>query len=220
MIITDDFSKLDGEDFGYLLPEVESSLGFKFEDNELAEVSSYGQFLDVVFEKMSGTTVMDCTSQQAFYKIRRAMVKSSHLDKSFIKRDTPLVEVFGKKSRLSLVRELEGSLGFKLNATHPPMFITIALVVLQFYSFVLLFANWKLGLIFFAVSYYGLSISKEYGRTLRVKTVGELAKHLSIYNYINVRRDASSYNKMEVENILADILFLDKKRLTREAVFV
>ena len=122
-----------------------------------------------------------------------------------------------------LVKELEKHLGFKLNILRPPHCLTIAFLILLLASFVKLFFNWQIGLLWFAISIGGLWVSNKTGNELDVRTIGQVAEKMTRENYLKSRRNSKTFNKREIERVLVDLfsndLGLDKSKLKREAKF-
>ncbi len=63
---------IDGEDLSELLEKVENSFDIKFDDTELANVGTFGQLCDHIANKIQLANIDDCTTQQAFYKLRKS----------------------------------------------------------------------------------------------------------------------------------------------------
>ncbi|MBP7515089.1 MAG: hypothetical protein KA791_11100, partial [Flavobacteriales bacterium] len=67
---------VDAEDWNDVLRKVEVSYAIKFHDQELANVRRLGELLDAIGAKITGGEASDCTTQQAFYRIRVALATS------------------------------------------------------------------------------------------------------------------------------------------------
>ncbi len=62
---------LDSEDVEGLLEKIETSFQIKFVGDELKNIKTYREFVDIILEKIQLTDIKnDCTSQQFFYKFR------------------------------------------------------------------------------------------------------------------------------------------------------
>lgn len=211
----------DPDDISDLLVKVEKSFQIEFKNNELRYISTFGELCDHIANKIQLEHSNECTSQQAFYKLRDAIASTLQIDHRTISTNSALIEVMPKQNRLSLVKKLEDHLGFKLHILRPPYGISLTLSIVLVTSFVVLFFNWQVGLAGLAFSNVGLWFANKIGNELEVQTVGQVAKKITRENYLKSRRDPNTFNKIEIEKILADLfsndLGIDKSKLTREA---
>ena len=72
-LTTIELKNIDPEDVGDVLKKVEKSFGFKFGDTELKDVKTFGELCDIITYKVQGDSTNDCTTQQAFYKLKTAI---------------------------------------------------------------------------------------------------------------------------------------------------
>jgi hypothetical protein len=212
---------VDLEDFEDFLLRVEDSFCFNFVDYELAHVMTFGQFCDHVIDKIKQTNSSDCTSQQAFYKIRDAISKTLQLEKTEINPSSDLIALFSRKSRRLRIKNIENILGFKINILRPPYGVTILLTITSFLSLAWLLFNWQIGLVGFTVSIFSLWFIKRIGNELDLESVGQIAEKIVRENYFKSRRNKNTFNKNEIEKVLTDLfcyeLRLDKETLTRDS---
>jgi len=219
-----ELKNLDSEDIEDLLIKVETSFDIKFIDDELLHITTFGQLCDHIANKIQLNNSDDCTSQQAFYKLRDAISSTLHIDNKTISTDFSLSNVLPRQSRRLRIKKLEKFLGFKLNILRPPHWVIGALVVTLLTSVVGLFINWHIGLPGLVFSIAGLWFANKIGNELDLQTVGQVAEKMTRENYSKSRRNPTTFNKSEIEKVLTDWfsndLGLDKSRLTREAKFV
>ena len=210
------------EDIEDLLVKVEKSFNIKFVSNEFVGLSTFGELCDHITNKIKPGHSDNCTTQQAFYKLRNAI--SSTLNINNVKTDTLLADILPRQHRISAVRQIENKLGFKLSFLRPTHFVSGTLIIILLASIVGLFINWRVGLLGLLFSIGGLSIAKRFGKEIDIDTVGELAEKMTRENYLKSRRYSKTFNKNEIENILrewfSNDLDLDKATLTRDAKFV
>lgn len=213
--------KIDSEDLEDMLLKIEDSFDIRFETNELAHVRTYGEFCDAIIDKISLGHSEDCTTQQAFYKLREAITKSTETEKKEITPTTELAEIFPRKTRKNQIKTFEKNLGFKLSILRPPHFVTGFLVILLLASLITLFIEWQYGLIVLGLAIGGIWISNKLGNELNIKTVRELSEKMTRENYVISRRNSKTINKNELDKILenwfVDFLGVRKSDLTREA---
>jgi hypothetical protein len=221
MMADDELENVDPDDISDLLVKVEKSFDMKFESTELMHIITFGELCDHIANKIQLAHLNDCTSQQAFYKLRDAMASILQIDYKTIMTSSALLALLPKQSRRSLVKKLEVHLGFKLHILRPPYWASVTLAILLVTSCAALFFNWQIGLAGLAFSNAGLWLAKKFGNILNLQTVGQLAKKMTRESYFKSRRNPSTFNKSEIEKILIDLfsndLGIDKSKLTREA---
>ena len=223
-MIDHELKNIDPEDIEDLLVKVETSFDIKFVGDELVHITTFGQLCDHITNKIQLDNSDDCTSQQAFYKLRDAISSTLQIDNKTISTNFPLADLLPRQSRRSSTKKMEKQLGFKLNILRPPHWVTGTLAILLLASLVGLFINWQIGLLGLAVSIVGLWFANKIGNVLDLQTVGQVAEKITRENYLKSRRNSKTLNKNEIEKVLtdwfSDDLDLDKSKLTREAKFV
>jgi hypothetical protein len=211
----------DLEDIEVMLGNVESCLGFKFAKNELAHVKTFGQLCDVIYSRLPSTDRSDCTTQQAFYKLRSSIAGLHFADKKNILPATRLEVFFPRKNRRQEMKRLEDRLGFHIVALRPKRAVFIALIAFSLLSGLWVFIHWKWGLTGLALAYAGFKLASSIGKEWEVQTVGELAVAMTNVNYRQSRRDPGTINKVEINNLLikmfSENLIIEPIVLTREA---
>ena len=219
-----ELKNIDSEDIEDLLVKVETSFDIKFVGDELVHITTFGQLCDHIANKIQLDNSDDCTSQQAFYKLRDAISSILQIENKTISTDFLLAELLPRQSRRSRTRKFEKHLGFKLNILRPPHWVTGTLVISLFASLVGLFFNWQIGLLGLVFSIAGLWFANKIGNELDLQTVGHVAEKMTRESYLKSRRNPKTFNKNEIENVLTDWfsndLGIDKSKLTREAKFV
>tara|TARA_R110002073_G_scaffold94088_1_gene219100 strand:+ start:59 stop:721 length:663 start_codon:yes stop_codon:yes gene_type:complete len=216
-----ELKEIDIEDIEDLILKVENSFQIQFEQNELQNVKTYGDLCDEITKKIKLQNVDDCTSQQAFYKLRNVIIKATESEKNEINRKTELRNLFPKKNRIKKIREIENELGFELSILRPTNFVSGIISLIMLVSLIGIFFSWKLGLLGIGMSIFGFWIAQKTGNTFTLKTVENLADKMVRDNYLKSRRNTKTVNRKEIENVISDLfsdyLYLDKSKLTREA---
>jgi hypothetical protein len=197
----------DLEDMEDVLKIIEESYGLKFGDREFAHVNTYGELCDGIVNKIQLQSADDCTSQQAFYKLRDAIVAVRGVDKEGIKPDTSLESLFPIQGRRGQIKKLEQQLGFKLKVLSSKNYHFGIFFILFIGSFVEMYFNWKMGWGVLAFSILYIYAISKLGTELNVMTVGELADKMSRENYIKSRRNLATANYKEIR-LKIDELFL------------
>ena len=215
---------IDSEDAGDLLVKIEKSFDIKFGDTELMHIKTLGELCDHIVNKIQLDNSDDCTTQQAFYKLRDAITSLFSIDNKIITTDFPLNNFLPRQNRSERIRDIENYLDVRLKILRPPHWVTNTLLILLLVSIGGLFIKWQYGLLGLCISFGGLWLSNKIGNELDVQTVGQLAEKMTRENYLKSRRNPKTVNKNEIEKLLTEWfindLGLDKSKLTREAKFV
>lgn len=204
MSIKGPFKDIDPEDIEELLSQIGNAFSIKFENNDFINVKTFGELCDVVIEKIKLENSNDCTSQQAFYKLRQAISKEFDLPIKAISTKLLLVDIFPKENRRSKIRQLETHLGFGFNLLVAPHWVTFSLLFLLLSSFPMFFFSWKIALAVLCFSVFLFDLSHRLGNHLDLDTLGELTKSITKNHYMKVRRTEGTANKQEVEEIIKD----------------
>ncbi len=218
-----ELNDIELQDIDDLLLKVEESFNIKFVDDELKDTETFGQLCDQIVAKIELDNNNDCTTQQAFYKLRNAISEELKFDKKSITPNTSLESILPKNQRRKGFKKIENRIGFKLNILRPPHWVSGTLSIIFLISFIMIFIKWEIGLCGIFLSVIGIRVSSITATVLELKTVGEIAEKMTRENYLKSRKDPSSFNKAEIEKILTDwfcIEFhLDKNDLNRESKF-
>jgi hypothetical protein len=214
---------IDGEDIGDLLSKIEKSYRFRFLKTDLVDVKTFGELCDIIINKIQLQQTDDCTSQQAFYKLRVAIYNSLELTIENIHLSTELALLFPRAGRREKIKLVENMLGFSLNILRPKYWVTTALGLIFLASFFCFFFSWQIGLGLLMFSAGGVYLAHKLGKELDLATIRELVEKMSREHYLDSRRDAGTVNKNEVvkniTNLFAANLDLDHAVLTRDAAF-
>ena len=220
---TIELKNIDPEDIGDVLQKVAKSFSFQFGDSELKDVKTFGELCDITISKVEGDNCNDCTTQQAFDKVREAIAMKLNIEKSTLTVDTRLQELFPEKDRLKQIKVVESVLGFQTKVLRPKHWITTLLVLLLLAFFIVLFLYWRVGLLGLMFSIAGLFISDRLSREFDIKTLGELAEKIAREHYKQVRRNPAKINRGEITKKIKELfmkdLGLEENALTRETTF-
>lgn len=221
---TYELCNVDPNDISDVLVKVEKSFGFKFGATELKDTKTFGELCDIITRKVQGDNSNDCTTQQAFYKLRNAIADTLLINKDGITPDTDLQMLFPKNIRRQSFKTINKVLGFKTNVLRPRHSITGTLAIIFIASLIGLFAFWQAGLIGMTFSIIAMTISNKLGNELDLLTVEQFADKLSREHYLKSRRISATVNKNEVAQKIKDLfiadLGLEEHQLTRQASFV
>ena len=214
--------KIDPDDLDDVFVIIEDSFGIHFEEN-LEQIQTFGALCDYVKSKITLINSEDCTSQQSFYKLRKALGKTTTQEEKTIKPDTSLNALLPQKNRRALVKALEIELGFKIAILRLSHYITVPLFLAIIGFAVVMLFNTLLGLLGVVLCLVMLYVASKTGKVLEVKEVGQLAEKITREHYLKSRRNTRSYNEKEIEKTLIDLfhdkLNIDKSKLTRDASF-
>lgn len=207
-------------DINEVIFSIEKSFDIKFNQEELNSLTTYGEFENLALIKIKGIETNDCTSQQAFYKLRKILHEEFNIPIKNILLNTKLTDIFPEKNRISNIKKLKKLLKYEGNIlTFSGMeFIILGTVFIS--SIVLFFFNSFYGLLLFAI---GLILSEEMkANTFLFKDIRELTNNLKTENYKNSRRDPKTYNSQEIKQAIKDIfsesLIIEKSKICHDSV--
>jgi hypothetical protein len=223
-LITDnELKNIDSEDLEDFLVKVENSFDIQFVGNEIIHITTFGQLCDHIADKIQLDNTDDCTSQQAFYKLREAISSTLQLDNKTISPHFTLADLLPRKSRRSTTKKLEKHLGFKLNILRPAKWVTEILTIVLIASLFGLIFDGQIGLLGIVFSFVGLWFANKIGNELDLETVGQVAEKMARENYLKSRRNPTTFNKNEMEKVItdwfSDYFNLDKSKLSRDTIF-
>jgi hypothetical protein len=226
MTALDDIAKLndyEAEDIGDILGTLEKSFALKFDKNAFENVKTFGDMCEVIESHIDYDDVDDCTTQQAFYKIRLAISETKLVDRNFVALDTKLADIFPRQNRRTQVKLFQKHLGFKLKFLTYPDWLLLTFLFGLLMSFVTFFFDWKIalsGIAFFALA---LKIADLLGKDLEYDTLKDLTEKAAKEHYMALRRSKLTVNRKEIMpiivNAFSDGLSIDKENLTPDAKF-
>lgn len=223
MTILSDFKldNIDPEDFGDTLLKLEKSFGANFADNSFKNAKTFGDICDIIESQLNLTDKNDCTTQQAFYKIRRAIGLTQDFDERSIKPGTQLKDIFPYSNRRQNVKHFQQALGFSVDILSMKTWLAVTILIGFVTSLIALFFSWQYavsGLIFFTL--FSWTTSK-FSKELDISTVGELAEQISREHYSLARRQSGTMNRKEIVKTIQDVFiadyFIDREDLTKDA---
>lgn len=213
--------KVDPENLEDLLAQLEITLNIKFETSDFNDIHTFGQLSDLIIGKIELENYTDCTSQQAFYKLRMALAKEFMLNPNSITPNTLWSDILPRKKRYTVIAKLDSDLGIRLGVLTPPDWVIIVLLCILGASLIGIFMNWKIGLSGILLASFGFWLTDKFGNEIELKTVGEAAKKMTHEHYFKVRRNPTTVNKKEIESLIIDWFTeefgIERSNLTREA---
>ena len=223
MTTLDDYKldNIDPEDFGDTLLKLEKSFGAKFADNSFKDAKTFGDFCNIIESQINLTDKDDCTTQQAFYKVRKAIGLTQNLDERNIELQTKLSVIFPRSNRRQNVKLFQEALGFSVDILSMKTWLALTLAAGFIISLVAFFFSWQyavVGLTFFTlVTWAANKLSKE----LNVSIVRELTEKISREHYSLARRQSGTINRNEIVKTIQDVFIadhlLDREHLTKDA---
>lgn len=213
-------NNIDPEDFGDTLLKLEKSFGIKFADNSFKDAKTFGDICNIIESQINFTNKDDCTTQQAFYKVRKAIGLTQNLNERNIEPQTKLDEVFPRSNRRQNIKRFQQALGFSADILTMKTWLGWTIAVGFILSFLAFFFSWQIavvGLTFFILfTWTAMKFSKE----LNISTVGQLTEKISREHYSLARRHNGTVNKNEILKTIQDIFIadhlLDRECLTKD----
>ena len=222
---TIELKNIDSEDIDDVLRKVEKSFGFRFGDTELKDVKTFGELCDIISKKVQGDNSNDCTTQQAYYKVRSAIADTLLIDKNIIRPDTDLEQLFPRHNRREKIKELQNKLGLAIDILDIKAWLGWTIFSGIILSLVMFFSKWQFalcGLAFFIS--VGWTANKFFAKEFKIKTVAQLTEKIARENYLKARRNSATINRNEIAQKVKELfrhdLDLEDNALTREATFV
>jgi hypothetical protein len=215
-------NEVDPDDVSDTLIKLQRSLGFTFSREDLSDISTYGELCRLVHTKLQGRHVNDCSTQQAFYKVRQAIIKNYTTTIS-LTPSSRLETIFPGKGRRKAIRHLHQTLGFKLHILNPPDWLINTFVIGILSSILLLFINWRYGLCSLAISIICTRLAQHFAKNFTILTLGEMITLMVRDHYQQSRRHSGTLNRNEIDMVIkkmfTDTLYLDPAALTPDAHF-
>lgn len=210
-------SSYDSLDVDELIFAIEKTFHLKFDERDFEKVKTYGEFENLVLNKIEGTEAEDCTSQQAFYKLRKILVDEFNITFEKINPKTQLKEIFPPKDRIKKVSILKDKLKTEVKFLKPDFTLSLISVILIILSFYYFFNQFLLGLFLFMIGIFCVKIAQDFGKEFYAIDVGELSELMVKKDYKISRRNSETYNPKEVKEIIKDIfsdmLDIEKSKL-------
>jgi hypothetical protein len=94
-----ELKNIDPEDISDVLVKIEQSFGLALKTDTFNNARTFGDICDIISSMIELEHSDDCTTQQAFYKIRESIANIQFLEKNAIAPDTDLEELFPRKNR-------------------------------------------------------------------------------------------------------------------------
>jgi|OM-RGC.v1.013829356 acyl carrier protein len=215
--------RLENIDLGDLedvVIKLEDSFGIQLTGIDLLKINNFGELTDIIKEQIEFKNEESCTSQQAFYKLKKIIEKEFGIEN--LNPKSELSEIFPKRERLLRIKQIEKKLDFKLKITQPKSILLKIFGYLFITSLLLFIFNYKIAFMVFIASIIGIWTLHKFGKELSINTFGELAEKMKRENYSKVRRNKNSINKNEIEKIIIDTfsieLDIEKSELGRNAL--
>ena len=223
MTTLDDYKldNIDPEDFGDTLLKLEKSFGAKFADNSFKDAKTFGDVCNIIESQINLTDKNDCTTQQAFYKVRKAIGLTQNLDERNIELQTKLEDIFPRANRRQNVKHFQQALGFSVDILSMKTWLGWTLAAGFAVSLIAFFFSWQYavaGLTFFTLFTWTAS---KFSKELDILTVGQLTEKISREHYSLARRQSGTMNRNEIVKTIQDVFIadhvIDREHLTKDA---
>lgn len=212
---------VDGEDIGDVLTRLEKSFGIKYRKAAFEQAKTFGDICNVIESHINLEHQDACTTQQAFYKLRKAISLTLEIDERDIKLDTKLDDLFPREKRPQNIEKLQQQLALTIDILRMKQWLVWILFTGLMSSLFAFFFDWRIAVSGFAFFYWSAKIISWFAKELEVQTVGQLTKKIARDNYFAVRRRNGTVNKNELFGIIRDAfsadLYPDKSLLTKDA---
>lgn len=213
---------IDPEDFADTLLKLEKSFGIKFSDNSFKDAKTFGDICNIIQSQISFTDKDDCTGQQAFYKVRKAIGLTQNVDEKTIQLKTKLQDIFPRSNRRQKVKSFQQTLGISVNILTIKNWLCWTLLLCFLFSLIAFFFNLLIAISGLTFSIVATWTTYKFSKELRILTVAELTEKISREHYSLSRRHGGTINRNEVVKTIQDVFIadhlLDREVLTTDAI--
>lgn len=210
------FDRTDLEELYFALSNFEKNYKVKFGEEEFEKIESFEDFIERIIAKFDFAEMQDCTYQQAFYKLRKA-IKEVDPNIVEITLDTKLKDIFPLNNRKPKIADLSEKLGIRLKILTANSYEFFSLLIMVLFSIGYLFYNFFLGLFLLSLFVGMIQIALDKGNAFAMETIRDLVNHLVQQHYFECRKDSNTINKKEFKNVILDYfaeeMCLDKEQL-------
>ncbi len=221
---TFELCNIDPDDISNVLIKVQKSFHLKFSFFEFKDVKTFGELCNIITAKFPHNHLYDCTTQQAFYKLRSAIEDALLINKNYITPRTGLQNLFPRKTRRKSISAIEKRLGFKTGLLRPKHSITSTFIIMLLVSFIGVFIFWQAAIVALILSIIGQTLATRFANELDIQTVGQFAEIISREHYLKCRRISETANRYEIEKKIKELflteLGLEEHQLTRQTSFI
>jgi hypothetical protein len=189
---------IDGDSVLDFVLVVEESFGLTFGETELNPVSTFGEFCTVVLAKLPTAGHSDCTSQQAFYKLRQAL--ATHVPVADIVPNALLADLLpnSRKQQEEIIEAVETTLGFPLYLTGIANWAGNVLFSAFVFSLIGFLYRWQAGVAGLLLTAAGGYLLGRFCQVPEVSTIREVVEKMTREHYRQLRRDPATANRREI----------------------
>ncbi|WP_127132663.1 hypothetical protein [Pseudoflavitalea rhizosphaerae] len=191
------------------------SFGHQFTQEELSQLETLGDFYNLIENKFANRHSPECTSQQAFYKLRQCIADSLKVDKNSITPSSSLEELFPRKIRWRKMKQLRQDMGIKTQLLEMKGWLRTLFAFLIVASLMMFFFNWILALMTLVSLIILNRIAAIFNNELSYPDLRELSEYLTIFEYAAVRRKPETANLYEVRAVINQV-FIRREKLKQE----
>lgn len=213
--------KTDSQDIDDMIEAIEYSFDIIFVERELSEINSIRALCNLICSKINFLQRDTCTTQQAFYKFRKAYYHTQNTTIS-LHTTSLLTDIFPKKQRRQNLAQIEKELGIKIHVLQPSTWISSALLLLFVGCIVLLLTSPMLAIVGLISTVTTYILMHKFASRFTIHSVKELITIIVKENYQKLR-SSDTYNPKEIEPIVIsyfkDQLGLDDTKFDQYATF-
>ncbi|MDH5475997.1 MAG: hypothetical protein OEX22_09930 [Cyclobacteriaceae bacterium] len=196
---TCELKDIDPEDIDDILIRIEESFDTKFPYNAFENVMTFGDLVSAIEKNLASEHINNCTTQQAFYKVRKALNKMNF--KQEVKLDLELSIVFPKRGRRTRIKEFVGHLGIDVSILEPHKYLVNTNLLVLLSGVIFLFFYPLIGVGIIGLSIFSLRVMNILGTELRVRNIRELTELLMNEKY-GLSRSSDTINRKELWGVV------------------
>ncbi|WP_293306531.1 hypothetical protein [Pedobacter sp. UBA5917] len=187
------------EDIEYTIAKIKTSFKITLPPVAFVEVKTFGDICEVFQKNIKYQHEESCTVQQAFYKIRNAIVISQKIDRKNISPSTRLDEIFSRIGRRKKIKKFQKELAIPVNFLTMKTWLLLSIIAGFLISLVAFFFNWKFALTGVLSCLIFNWIATKLQQEIELISIGNLAEKVAREHYLQARRNQDTINKKEIK---------------------
>lgn len=190
------------EDIECTIAKIITSFKITLPKEAFVEVKTFGDICEVFQKNIKYQHEESCTTQQAFYKIRNAIVISQKIDRKNIRPSTRLDEIFPRIGRRKKIKKFQKELAIPVSFLTMKTWLLLFIIAGFLISLIAFFFSWKFaltGLLSFLIFNW---IATKLQQEIELTSIGNLVEKVAREHYLQARRNQETINKREITKVI------------------
>ncbi len=190
------------QDIEVTLTKLHKSFGIHLSSNAFETVKTFGDICQIFEKNIPYKNEESCTTQQAFYKVRNAIVLSQNINRENIRPCTHLAEIFPRIGRRKKIKAFQNELAIPITLLTMKTWLLLAIFAGFLISFGTFFFSWKFALIGILICLIFNWVATKFQQEIDSISVGDLAVIIAREHYMHIRRNPNTVNKNEIMKVI------------------